>query len=463
MPEPVVTPHTPTPQQAAQADEGAMRTARAQSEGRASIPAGERDVALHTGEGGDPPESGRQAPPQPQRTTEPPERQAPVVGKTPGDVKRDEMISRFRQDRATETNEDTAVDEFSKTGMPPELVEAPAVEQQAEPAPAEGAEPQPEAPRKFTVKVGGKTFELTEEEIVANAQIALAADNILDTAKNKLKDIEILEQQMAQRRGQVAEHQRDPSGEHQPATQPARQTAPAGSDAQHQGEDLTKLIEAIQLGDPTEAATLLQNTIAAARTQPQEVAALVEQKLVEARLRDEGARTAKVLEDFKVKHKDLAEDPDSSAVIEATMFRLQAEDLRAIGLDPTNLRTDGQPTSKGDVAAAHRWYRSNGMKVRPPEELLSSAVDHFTKWKGGPSKEPPAANPAQPTNPAAPRVEVTVNRETRRASVTPQPTRTAQPAPVAQQQPQQPRDRSSVVADMQRSRAAKRGTTFGLA
>jgi len=146
------------------------------------------------------------------------------------------------------------------------------------------------------------------------------------------------------------------------------------------------------------------------------------------------------------------------------MFRLQAEDLRDLGLDPNNLRTDGQPTTRGDVAAAHRWYRAQGMKVRGPDKLLETAVDHFTK-KFGPSKEPPPDNnpPATPNNPAAPRLEVSVDRTARRQAVPQQPSRTAQPAPSAQQQPQQSRDRSAVVADMQRRNAQRRGTTFGLA
>jgi hypothetical protein len=88
-------------------------------------------------------------------------------------------------------------------------------------ASAEGA-PTPQ-PQTFKVKVNGKEMELTLEEMTRHAQIALASDGILDTAKAKLKEINELEANIrAQRSG--------------PGHQAGQEAQPTGRDRSARGE-----------------------------------------------------------------------------------------------------------------------------------------------------------------------------------------------------------------------------------
>jgi len=224
---------------------------------------------------------------------------------------------------------------------------------------------------------------------------------------------------------------------------------PVPGDPQHQGETKT-LSEVLQYGDPEEAEAALQNTI------ERRADAIVQRKLYEERIKDEGARAAKVLGDFTAANPDLAADPQANAAIQSNLFELQVEDLKAIGIDPARIRADGQPPTPGDIALAHQHFRATGMKVRSPEQMLETAKDKFLSWKGV-KKEPVA----DPTPRAAPRIDVTVDRTARRQAIPQQPSRANTPRPSAPAAAQQPRDRSSIVADMKAARARTRGVVLG--
>ena len=177
------------------------------------------------------------------------------------------------------------------------------------------------------------------------------------------------------------------------------------------------------------------------------------------RMRDEGARAMKVLNDFAAKHPDIASDQKAQAVIEVNTLRLQSEDLVKLGLDPAKLRPDGQPATAADIANAHKFYRAEGFAVRSPADLLETAFTEFQEWRG--VKPQPDPTTPQPTIKAAPRVAVTVEREQRRQQVQPQPSRTSVPRQQTTQTPAK-RDASQVVNDMRARRAALRGQTLGL-
>jgi len=216
---------------------------------------------------------------------------------------------------------------------------------------------------------------------------------------------------------------------------------------------MAKLIETIQFGDPEEARALLGSTIA------QQTTAAVQSELLAQRFRDEGARAAKTLKDFEDANPDIAKDPRARAAIEVDIFDQQTEDLKAIGLDPARIRPDGLPPTPGDIAEAHRYYRAQGMNVRSPATMLENATKSFLDWKGVATK--PAADPTPaPTTKVAPVVELTVDRANRRAAVPQQPSRTAAPRPTPQPAAQ-PRDRSSIVESMKRTRSLARGQVLG--
>lgn len=376
---------------------------------------------------------------------------APPV-KSRFDDKRNEIISRFRVDRGQENHGEDAISEFAREGMPPEFVpETPAVEEAADeqtpaaadatlapPAPA----PQDTAPKTVKLKVHHREIEMPLEEVIAKAQIALAADDLLEQAKGRVRELDAIvasARNTAPRAGQPGEHQTGQNSA--PNAEPA---SPAGEELPHQEDPITKLIETMQFGDPTEARNLFDTTIKS------ETAKAVHAGLINQRLEDEGARTAKVLKDFRDVHPELASDPIANAAIERMVFDNQAEDLKQLGLDPAKLG-NGTPA---DIAAAHRWYRAQGYTVTSPKEMLEKATSKLVEWKGVKPTEP-----APPAPKPTPRIEV--DRTARRQAIPQQPNRTAAPRPDPQQQSVKPRSRQEIVAAEIARRNAPRGRVAG--
>ena len=370
--------------------------------------------------------------------------------------KRDEIIARFRNDRNTRQEEDQDdLGELAEGANLPLELRAPA------PAPAETlepdtpAEPSPAAPpAKHKVKVHGEERELTYEELVAQAQIALASDNVLDKAKLRLEEADRLLKQVkenAARGGLPGDH----TGATAQSLQPQNPVNPDEQGAPDQDPEFAKLIETLQFGDPAEASTLFETTID--KRVNARVNSAVEQALQGQRLKDEGARTAKVLSDFEQKHADIAKDPFANAAIQTRMFQLQVDDLKALGVDPAQLPTLSGTVTPADIAMAHRWYRAQGYNVRKPEDLLDQAVTDFVAWKGPKASAEQPSPAATPAGKAPPRVEVAVDRDARRAAIPQQPDRAAAPRPAPSQAAPQPRDRSAIVQNMIASRSAPRG------
>jgi hypothetical protein len=129
--------------------------------------------------------------------------------------------------------------------------------------PAEQGE-QPGAKRKL--KVNGKEIELTEDEIVTQAQRALAADDILDGAKR--------DRELAQELLRTAQSAVKPAGT--PAAdepEPSRAADPAPTSATKlTGVDFAKVINLIQIGTEEEGAKALQEAIGTAIEQAQATA-----------------------------------------------------------------------------------------------------------------------------------------------------------------------------------------------
>jgi hypothetical protein len=421
----------------------AAQEAEAAANRAAGINPADRAAALDTGGDGVPQDPGTRAAP-----SDPPQQQQPLPpARTAFDNKRDAIHARFRTERnAADAEAADDITAFARDGgMPQDFRQA-----AGEPEPAadvvddvvadqgnESGDPLPQ-PRTVKLKVHGKEIEMPLEEALAKAQIAMAADNVLDEAKTRLKQVDELLAQTRDRATHAAQPNTTANGVQSEAFQAEQQTDP------NQGNE-RKLAEVLQFGDPEEAETLLQNTI------EQRAQQIVQRQLYEQRLAEEGSRTAKVLKDFEESNKEIAADPKARAVIEQTMLDLQREDLVALGLDPNRIRQDGQPPTPGDIAIAHRHYRATGYGVRPPQDILQAATDAYKSWKG--IKDPTPADPAQK---GAPRIDVSVDRTARRQAIPQQPSRTS--APRTEQAPAEPpRDRSSIVLAEKARRAKMRG------
>lgn len=440
----------PAPDKAAQDTE-----ARARAD--AGVISGEGADALSVVDDGAPGAEPGAAPRQPTQAEGEPQRTAPPT-RSPKDDARNAIVGRFRENRG-QTEEADDISEFARSGMPPEFAEnnaavvdpAPVIDPEPAAPAAAAAEPEPAAPAapaKVKVKVRGREFELTQEEILAEAQKSLAGESYLAEGKAKLDEIDRrlkATPDPASQRGQTQQH---PAAANNAETADAPQPGP--QDPQHPEDKLGKLIEAIQFGDPGDARTLLASTIAEGATAAADVA--VNRALENGRLVDEGARTRKVLTDFEEKHADIAKDPKARAVIEADVLEMQGEDLKALGIDLRQLRTDGQPPTPGDLSEAHKWYRAKGFKVRSPGEMLESGLQNYLEWRGVKTKP---ADPEPPANNGG--VTVIVDRAARREAIPQQPGRTAAPRQEQRQTTPPPRDRSSIVQGEIARRNALRG------
>jgi hypothetical protein len=378
------------------------------------------------------------------------------------DNKRDAIVARFREGRTEDDADRDEISDFARSGLPqdfqhpvPDIApqDAPlAAEADAQPqVPAQEAEPVP-AP-KVRLKVRGQDIDITQEELIAAAQKGLAGDDYLREARTKLDEVDSLLRDTRNRATHPAQHGTHPAvhdGVQNGEPQPAPQVDPQ----QPEDDPLQKAIEAIQYGDPADARQLLGDTI-------QQAAASAAQSTLQAeRAKDEVARSRKVLQEFATQHPELAQDPRARAAMEATVYELQIEDLKQLGIDPAKLPTRTGLVTPSDIAQAHLWYRTQGYRVRSPADLLEKAHKDFQEWRGGAKpnigEDPPAVDPH--TQPLPPRVEVRVDREQRRQAIPAQPSRSAAPPRQGNVPPAaQTRDRSTIVSDMRAKRGLPRG------
>ena len=361
---------------------------------------------------------------------------------------RDAIAKRFQETRAT--GEDAAgaddIRAFTNEGMPPELLEAEAADRAAAEAGETGDAPvvpeEPAAPaakRKLTVR--GKDVELTDEELLAAAQRGLAGDSyfdegrrIADEAKARLERVDLLLRQTEQ-------GVRAPAGEH-PASETAETRAP--DDSEHPAENpFTELAKTLAYETPEVAGAKLQEVME--NMINGSVPKVTKEQLDAERERDELARSRKTLHDVMGENPEIAQDPMAVAAIKTTIARMQLDDIRALGVDEAVL-----PKTEAEAGQWHLWYRANGMKVRPMDEILKQGVQSFKTWKGGGAETPPAGGKGSP------RVVLSDERTRRRQSIQQQPTRTVTPRPDVSQS-QQPRDRSTVVQAMAAARNKPRG------
>lgn len=372
------------------------------------------------------PEQGRVEPEAGERKT---------VQASPQDLKRAAIAARFKPGADT-----TAATPFDGDMTRPENMYGTAAAEQLEPEPtAEGdailgdvqpqeAEPQPQM---ITRVVRGKNITKSLDDWLQLATKVDAADSYLEEGRSLLEDAKTLK---ATRAGQDAQHPERQSGAQDDGQGGAQQ-----DDPQHP-EDLNGLVEQLQFGDPKEAARLLQEAI---QREAGKIATKVSDEGHQARLfNGDLARSQKALEAFKAANPEIDKDPIASSAIEKIVYDEYRKDIVALGLyDESQI-----PSDPRTLANWHRFCRVNGHTVRSTPDLLNSAKEQLVAWRGGKSNPAPQPRTQQPA-----RVEVNVNRDTRRAAIPLQPTRAVAPRRDAVANPQT-KTGSDVVKDMRRAR-----------
>lgn len=394
---------------------------------------------------------------------------AAKTNQPPGKVSRDEITARFRRQRKEDESgakEDLA--EFNQEGFPIELTEqvshepVQAVEDEEPPQPVVAVEPEPEDEEPgepvYVIKVRGKEIELTEAQlealadkvpgegtVVERAQKAAAGDDYLRESRALLDETKRL-LETAQRGS--------PHAKHPGAQEATRTTEPAtaeGETVEHPDDPFAKAVEAIQFGQPEEAAKILREAVT--RTTATQAKGVSEDTIVAQQMNIEQERADRAGRAFEEANQELAKDPFARDAIINQCIRLQVEDLRGVyqqlGIDEATLPF---PKTNEQVIHYHKFYRTKGLG-RDPTVLLNAAKDSFVQWKGG--DKPAATDPAVQSK-AKPRVEISVERRVRRAAIPQQPSRTVSPKPDVRQQQPVVKDRSAIVQEMKQQRMTPR-------
>lgn len=394
------------------------------------------------------------------------------------DDKRNAIIARFRGIRSQPQAEQTHdIDALASTGLPPEFEQYREPDGNAEDAAAErsrairdgqddaGADDQRQAapPKKVKLRVNHQDVEMDMDDVIAHAQKSMAADNILDSAKSKARELDDI---IAQARNRVARP--DPAS-HQTGQDRSQQAEPASQDQGNNGESHTsdddgfsQLVETMQFGDVRDAAPLLRDTIDRAVDRAADRKVTV--KMQQNRMNDEAARTGVILEKFNTDHPELQKDRSAQAVMKQYVYETQVDDLAAIGVTMESLQASvGHALSPGDIAQAHQFYRSEGYKLKKPEVMLEDAHDHMLGWRGTPKTKDATTPPVngRQNGSVPPRIAVNVDREERRQQITPAPNRTSPPQQQRREIAPQRRPAGDVVLRMKQQRDLARGRSLG--
>lgn len=353
---------------------------------------------------------------------------------SPSDQKRAEMAKRFRRDEEGKVpyNGDPNDPEmqYGKFGRQDE----PEPEIEPEPAPAPQARQQEQQPeKKYTIKVRGQDVHLTEAELLERASKVEAADSYLDEGRN------LLEQARQLRR---ENRERDPADPHRPEDRTNAQddhTDPSlSADPQHPEDELEGAIEEVRYGtDSKEAAKKLRTAIS------KEADKAADDRQIQRLIGNDQAKTNKAMKAFIEANPDLASDEIASQVMEQQIYSIQREELKQMGIDESKLPKDNKT-----LAQWHQFQRIHGHPVSSQEQILEKAKGRFVQWKGSTS-----ATPQPAPRKDAPRVEVNVDRNARRAALPNQPTRSAAPpAQATRQNEGNQRSRSDVINQMRKAR-----------
>lgn len=376
----------------------------------------------------------------------------PPVTLTPGDDKRAGILARSRVVRAEEDKEarENAAElhQYTRGGIPPEMQGEPPIDpiaaedaaeindfvdknrptadgqdagdEGADGADAggdEGADGAAEKPVLYRLKVHGSDVEMTLEDILAEAQKSLAANNLLEDAKRQAKEAADL---LREAQGVTGANR----GRNQ-ATEDG-QTADDGSQS-NQGVDLKDVVEALMM-EPSEVAVEKLQALLDERDARIEAHLSTKSKddISADKLMAETNRSKRALAQFTKANAAFMGDKHASRLAEAEVFDQFAADLVKIGITPDTMaqQQNGRPPTAKDYANWHQWYRANQPEaVRSIERIFEDAkaavIEAVPQFKGGQQQQ-------QQGDPR-PKPAVVMDRSGRRSVLQPQPQRSAAP------------------------------------
>lgn len=322
-----------------------------------------------------------------------------------------------------------------------------------------GAETPPK-PDKMVLVVNGKTVrksldevaalaEMTPEEVASDparakryAQKELATTENLKESKNTRRETPSRGSDEPAQPGRRAPNQeRQPAGEDDDVSDQPSHVADDTSD-----DEVTKLIEDIQLGDPKEVGPKLKQFLE--KTAEKKSVETVEARQGDHAVTRDRESTATALRGFIDDHPEVVGKTTVSVAMSAALVDEYREDvikaMIAEGQDADEAEEIVRSANPADVANAHQRRRIAGdPNVRQIDKGMMEKAYERVKSEFG----------------AAPQTQqqqqgFAEQRQQRKASLTPQP-RSASVPPATPPTPKAPLTRSSVVADMRKMRGQK--------
>lgn len=294
--------------------------------------------------------------------------------------------------------------------------------------------------RTLKLKVLGQDIELPEEEVVAQAQKALAGDAYLNDAKRKATEAnEILEK--AKRGASSRPDQGDRTAQDPPEPDPSD---PQRSDQNDDG--LEDVVDKLQFGTREEAAAELRKVLAKAKPAAMDPEQM-EEVVLRGKMRDYATEATRKFKAFEADNPDLAKDKNARAVMATMLADGYREDLERIGVPKERI-----PEGLEQLEVFHAYYSVTGRDTRSPDQLLNSSKDRFVKWRG-----PAGGTQQQKTDPSQSRQQprVVVDRTARREGIPTQPARAAAPQQAAPSDTRQDPPRSAAVRKLMVQRNAR--------
>lgn len=319
-----------------------------------------------------------------------PEKKEPRVGSKFGD-KRSDISKKYREarDRADEDHAVEGLEDDRERMLYGRDVETRAdrearrreergetVEETA--GPEERAEEAPASRMKLNVR--GKELDLPQDEVIALAQKAAAADEILDHAKQiRAEQQRILDELQTARGNQTpAEKQ---------ASEAAQDDEPA---KQPDDSELDDIIDRIQVGSPEDAKKALEkygdNIVTRVMERIGNVDEHIEQTI---RVREENTERQRemmqTLDSFAEKNPEFAESPALQSALATEAALTMRENMRAIGVrDDTfeSLKEQHGFSDQQATAYAYRYLRGKGYELPDNGSVLTNSAEKLRKTFG---------------------------------------------------------------------------------
>lgn len=378
------------------------------------------------------------------------EAKEPKLG-SPFDNHRTSAIEKYRaeRDKATQTLPDdierSRVGETVETRADRDAKREAALNPTAEPGPVIEHEPAA-TPAKRKLKVQGRELELTDDEIIQKAQIALAADDVLGDAKRLKADLisklELLDS------AAKANQSRPAADQDRSQPQPSEDTKPDDS-------ELDDIIDRIQIGDKQEAKEALRKHGDLIQRRIVEQLGDIDARIIDTtRVHAENVsrqtRTREVLESFTTDYPEFGRSqPLQSALFTDTVNEMKTE-LLNLGVDPEVLALAQRQRGMSEadvVGTAYRDLQAKGYALPDHGDILRRSAENIRREFGvTPAPTPKPAPQPQSFDPAE-RIE-------RKRVITPQPRRAnISPGTEAAEMSREEKQRAAV----QQMRAYRRG------